>query len=73
MPMIERIAAVHSRYRPEELTLLLDYLGRCTAVMHESAAELAVRAARERAGVQRQSPNHALPRRTSARTRASTG
>lgn len=40
-PMIQRMAALHGRYRAAELKLLLDYSKQCEGVMSESAAELA--------------------------------
>ena len=43
LPMIERMAALHGRYRVNELKLLLDYVQRSEAVLRESALELAAR------------------------------
>ena len=43
LPMIQRMAALHGRYRVNELKLLLDYVQRSEAVLRESALELAAR------------------------------
>lgn len=40
-PMVERMGALHRRYKPAELRLLLDYLQACEAILRECASELA--------------------------------